>query len=153
MWILHKLVHKVWPNFSLEFGGEIGYSRNYGQWHIIVHDHLLLLSLLAKNFVHVIFGEMLEGNYGKNALKIFRSQRVKRVHVYSITVFVLPDLVVQAEILLLVVEENHALEQDYRPILNHRAHLASVGTKMVDAFLEVDPSNIFGFYTSYSFTL
>jgi hypothetical protein len=38
MQILHtrKLVYKVWPNFSLEFGGEIGYSRNYGQWHIIV---------------------------------------------------------------------------------------------------------------------
>jgi hypothetical protein len=37
MWILHKLVYKVWPNFSFEFGGEIGYSRIYAQWHIIVH--------------------------------------------------------------------------------------------------------------------
>jgi hypothetical protein len=36
MWILHKLVYKVWPNFSLEFGGEIGYSQIYAQWHIIV---------------------------------------------------------------------------------------------------------------------
>jgi hypothetical protein len=36
MWILHKFVYKVWQNFPLEFGGEIGYSRNYGQWHIIV---------------------------------------------------------------------------------------------------------------------
>jgi hypothetical protein len=40
MWILHKLVYKVWPNFSLEFGDEIGYSRIYAQWHIslCVHD-------------------------------------------------------------------------------------------------------------------
>jgi hypothetical protein len=36
MQILRKLVYKVWPNFSLEFGVEIGYSRNYAQWHIIV---------------------------------------------------------------------------------------------------------------------
>jgi hypothetical protein len=36
MRILHKLVYKVWPNFSFEFGGEIGYSRIYAQWHIIV---------------------------------------------------------------------------------------------------------------------
>jgi hypothetical protein len=27
-------VYKVWPNLSLEFGDEIGYSRNYRQWHI-----------------------------------------------------------------------------------------------------------------------
>jgi hypothetical protein len=56
MWILHKLVYKVWPNFSLEFEGY----------------RLLLLSLLTKNLVHVIFGEMLLGNMGM-ALKIFSS--------------------------------------------------------------------------------
>jgi hypothetical protein len=26
---------KVWQKFSLEFGGEIGYSRNYAQWHML----------------------------------------------------------------------------------------------------------------------
>jgi hypothetical protein len=36
MRILHKLVYNVWPNFSLELGGKIGYSRIYAQWHIIV---------------------------------------------------------------------------------------------------------------------
>jgi hypothetical protein len=35
MQILHKLVYKVWPNFSLEFGGEIGYSRIY--IHVSMH--------------------------------------------------------------------------------------------------------------------
>jgi hypothetical protein len=31
MRILHKLVYKVWQKFSLEFGGEIGYSWNFAQ--------------------------------------------------------------------------------------------------------------------------
>jgi hypothetical protein len=40
-------VYRVWPNFSLEFGGEIGYSRIYAQWHIIVRTHSSLAQLFG----------------------------------------------------------------------------------------------------------
>jgi hypothetical protein len=43
MQILHKLVNKVWQNFSLEFGGEIGYLRNY-KWTMAYYSAYMMYS-------------------------------------------------------------------------------------------------------------
>jgi hypothetical protein len=40
-------MYKVWPNFSLEFGGEIGYSRNYYSAYMMYSRHSSLAQLFG----------------------------------------------------------------------------------------------------------